>query len=237
MAWFRRRRFKRRRIGGFRRRSFRRRRYFRRFRRTLRRFAIGSPERKYEDTAISGNVPSITPTVTPALLTGIEEGTDNNQRVGRRVMLTSAQIRLSFEGIRDSGSNHNTSIIRILLVQDTQYDAAVGAPPTLADVLDQTITSNVLVFNDLQIQGTKRFRTLWDKIFTLYLHVPNVVDSYPSIKIHNYYKKMRKTLFFNGVDGTAASAGKNALWLFIFKDGPADTINITGVSRVRFTDV
>lgn len=126
---------------------------------------------------------------------------------------------------------------------DKEYDAAGGAVPTLDDVLDLT-TPGIYAYNDLQIQGTKRFRTLWDKTFVQYdadeQFDPVVsVDSWPNLKQHKYYKKMRKELYFNGQGDTVADAGKNAIWLFIFKELPVtnNRITIDGFTRIRFTDV
>lgn len=235
---YRRRGYKRRRLSG-RRGKYGRKRYFRRFKRTLRRFAIGAPERKFDGTILTGTVPQVATGVTPQLLTGISEGTDNNQRVGRRVMLTSLQIRFSTQGQRAAGVN--TEIVRILLVMDKEYDAAGGAVPTLDDVLDLT-TPGVFAFNDLQIQGTKRFKTLWDKTFVQYHETTGEIDSYPSMKQHKYYKKMRTELYFNGQGDTVADAGKNAIWLFIFKQypgapGDAYQVALDGFTRIRFTDI
>lgn len=244
--YYRRNGFKRRRIG--RRRYGGRKRYIRSFKRTLRRFAIGSPERKFDGTILTGTIPQVATGVTPQLLTGITEGTDNNQRVGRRVMLTNLQIRFSTYGRRladGAGPEQNAEIVRILLVMDREYDAAGGAAPTLDDVLDLS-TPGIFAYNDLQIQGTKRFRTLWDKIFVQYHQSQpgpgnEFTDSFPAVKQHKYNKKMRTTLFFNGQGDTVGDAGKNAIWLFIFKQLPPGGVDysvaIDGFTRIRFTDV
>lgn len=242
--FYRRRGFKRRRIGGFRRRRFGgRRRYFRRFRRTLRRFAIASPERKFADAVISGTIPNVATGVTPQLITGIEEGTDNNQRIGRRVLLTNVQIRMQTNAVRDHDTE-NSYIVRILMVMDTQYDGASGTVPTLDQVLDLS-TPSIYAFNDLQVQGTRRFKTLWDKTFVQYAQYMTTdttvrPDSWPNTKQHKYFKKMRKQLFFNGSDDSPALAGKNAIWLFIFKEpivGTGILFSVEGNIRIRFTDV
>lgn len=243
--YYRRNGFKRRRIG--RRRYGGRKRYFRGFKRTLRRFAIGSPERKFDGTVLTGSIPQVATGITPQLLTGITEGTDNNQRVGRRVMLTNLQIRFSTFGsarLNSAVQTQNAEIVRILLVMDREYDAAGGAVPTLDDVLDLS-TPGIYAYNDLQIQGTKRFRTLWDKIFVQYHQglIPNteVTDAYPAAKQHKYNKKMRTTLYFNGQGDTVGDAGKNAIWLFIFKqfapNGTDYPVTIDGFTRIRFTDI
>lgn len=126
---------------------------------------------------------------------------------------------------------------------DKEYDAAGGSVPTLDDVLDLS-TPGIYAFNDLQIQGTKRFHTLWDKTFVIYHQLSvsgqTVTDSYPNTKEHKYYKKMRKELYFNGQGDTIADAGKNAIWLFLFKQidpSAGYTVNLDGFTRIRFTDV
>jgi len=164
-------------------------------------------------------------------------------------MLTNLQIRFSTWGVRTSvetSPERNTEIVRILLVQDREYDAAGGAVPTLDDVLDLS-TPGIYAYNDLQIQGTKRFRTLWDKMFVQYHQLDPASDvgvygEYPAMKQHKYIKKMRKELYFNGQGDSVADAGKNAIWLFIFKQlPPGDPVNypvfIDGFTRIRFTDV
>lgn len=126
------------------------------------------------------------------------------------------------------------------MVMDTQFDAATGAPPTLDDVLDLS-TPNVHAYNDLQIQGSRRFKTLWDKTFVQGFNALNA--TYPDATnrtntIHKYYKKMRTQLYYNGDDATPASMGKNAIWLFIFQQDATTNYNgtIDGVARIRFTD-
>lgn len=236
MARFRRRGFKRRRIG--RRRTYRRRFARRRFRRNLTRVGIGRPERKFIDTYLSSNaIPQSAITITPQLLTGVAQGTDNNQRIGRKIMLTNIQIRWVLNGVATGETTPiDTDLVRILIVRDLQYTGV--NPPTLGDVLEDSGTSSsnfFVAFNDLKVQGNQRFRTMYDKIFAI---STGTGQNY-QLKYVKYYKKMRREIDFNGIASAPSSGGRNAIWLFMFKYANVATAVVTTDTaiRVRFTDV
>ncbi|AUM61802.1 capsid [uncultured virus] len=244
MAWFRRRGFKRRRII-FRRKRYRRTRLFRRrFRRQLTRVGIGRPERKYGDTPIDPvAVPEFATSLAPVLLTGIAEGSDNNERIGRRVLLTNLQIRLLFTAQQETLTPLPYITMRLLIVRDSQFTGA--NVPTLGDILGTTVINSIWSFNDLQVQGTSRFRTLVDKIWVQYaasLNTPTsdfLVAGQINARFWKYYKKMRKELYFNGPTNVNTDAGRNAIWMFVFKQDPTAAIDtfVEGGVRIRFTDV
>lgn len=242
MARFRRRGFKRRRLG-YGRRKFRRTRFIRRrFRRNLTRVGIGRPERKFVDTPVNeGSVANFATSVTPILLTGIAEGSDNNERIGRRVLLTNLQIRLKFES---TGSFILTpkgySVLRLLIVRDSQFTGS--NVPTLGDVLGTTWINSIYAFNDLQVQGTSRFRTMVDKIWVQYAGQftdPTIAIGQTPARFWKYYKKMRKQLWFNGPTDVNTDAGRNAIWMFLFEDPATTDIStlVEGGIRIRYTDV
>lgn len=246
MARFRRRGFKRRRLG--RRRIFRRRRVFRRrFRRQLTRIGIGRPERKFVDTPVpSATVPAFATSVTPILLTGIAEGSDNNERIGRRVLLTNLQIRLLFTAEQETVTPLPYITFRLLIVRDSQFTGT--NVPTLGDVLGTTWINSIWAFNDLQVQGTSRFRTMVDKIWVQYASTwdadpdPDLlVAGQVNARFWKYYKKMRKELFFNGPTDVPSDSGRNAIWMFIFKQDPNGVVPLNGLVeggiRIRYTDV
>jgi len=246
--FFRRRGFKRRRLNFGRRTGYRRTRLFRkRFRRQLTRVGIGRPERKFVDTPVdSATVPVFATSVTPILLTGIAEGSDNNERIGRRVLLTNLQIRLLFTAEQEQVNPLPYLTFRLLIVRDSQFTGA--NVPTLGDVLGTTFINSIWAFNDLQVQGSTRFRTMVDKIWVQYASTwdqtpdPNtLVAGQINARFWKYYKKMRKELFFNGPTDVNSDAGRNAIWMFIFKQDPNGVTPLTalveGGIRIRFTDV
>jgi len=249
MARFRRRGFKRRRIGP--RRTYRRRRIFRRrFRRQLTRIGIGRPERKFDDTPFdSVAVPVFSTSLAPTLLTGVAEGSDNNERIGRRVLLTNLQLRMNFYAapIASAGvTPYPWTTIRLLIVRDTQFTGA--NVPTLGDVLGTTFINSIYSFNDLQVQGTSRFRTMVDKIWDQYsgnystLAEPDLLSiGVKNARFWKYYKKMRRELFFNGPTNVDTDAGRNAIWMWVFRSNPLSdgtpTASYRGGCRIRFTDV
>jgi len=151
-------------------------------------------------------------------------------------MLTGIQYRQVINGLTSGEIAVVASdLVRVLMVMDKQFTGL--NTPTLQDVLEDTGTTAptfFLAFNDLRTQGNQRFRTLYDKI--------HVISTEPNqnyqLKYVKYYKKMRKVLDFNGGAATATSAGKNAIWLFVFKhQAPANSAVATDIMvRLRFTD-
>lgn len=205
----------------------------------LTRYAIGRPERKFCDvTSNSTIVSNSTGSVSPVYLPVISQGTDNNARVGRKIMLTNIQMRAVLDGTTDGEPGEiATDLIRVMLVRDRMYTGTNS--PTLADVLDETTFATTktlfLGFNDLRTQGQQRFTTLFDKIVTI---STDTSQNY-QLRFIKYFKKTRKIMEFNGTGNNAASGGRNALWLFFFKfhDSAAATVGITYNVRLRFTDV
>lgn len=156
-------------------------------------------------------------------------------------MLTALQIRASVEGQILTATADPAGLVRILVVLDREYDAAAGVPPTLDDVLDMT-SPDTFNYNDLQLEGAKRFKTLWDKVWVQpYAYTgPTYPSALKGITYHKYYKKMRQIILFNGTDNTAASGGKNAIWIFTMSDRGTTTpyeTNIVAQCRVRFTNI
>lgn len=128
----------------------------------------------------------------------------------------------------------------MIIVRDSQFTGA--NVPTLGDVLGTTEVNSIYAFNDLQIQGTSRFRTLVDKYWIQYTGQYNTQRSDIGVKnaiFWKYFKKMRKQLFFNGPTNVNTDAGKNCIWIWVMKqpqvNGPS--LFIEGGVRIRFTDV
>ena len=89
----------------------------------LTRYAIGRPERKFIDTYVNtASILQAATSITPTLLTGVAQGTDNNQRVGRKIMLTNIQYRQILNGLSTGETGAiDTDMVRILMVRDLQY--------------------------------------------------------------------------------------------------------------------
>lgn len=204
----------------------------------LTRFAIGRPERKFIDTYVNtASILQAAAGITPTLLTGVAQGTDNNQRIGRKIMLTNIQYRQILNGLSAGETGAiDTDMVRILMVRDMQFTGL--NTPTLQDVLEDTGTATgtfFIAYNDLRTQGNQRFRTMLDKI----VPISTGTGQNYQLRLIKYFKKTRLTLDFNGGAAVASSAGRNAIWLFVFKLNTTTVavVNTEIAIRVRFTDV
>lgn len=119
----------------------------------------GVVEKKYIDSNISG---TLTSTYNSYLLNGIAAGTGANQRIGRKIVMTSLFFRWRIGVDLNSGTNYLNSVpgdARLVIVYDSQ---ANGTAPTWTDVF--TNASPVALMN---MANRDRFKVLFDKMVFL----------------------------------------------------------------------
>lgn len=139
--------------------------------------SLGSPlalsERKYFDTDFSGTITNISTNWAsteddPAGLNTLfapTQGTDYNNRIGRKVQVLSIRIRGFINCDHDDSSSqaNDASIIRIILFQDKQTNTTQASGE---DVINSGATGNAIsMFQNPANFG--RFRVLRDKRITI----------------------------------------------------------------------
>ncbi len=113
-------------------------------------------EHKYHDVSDFPNTTATAGAISIHLL-DIVTGATQVQRVGRKIWLTSINVRLMFAL---SNSATATDIrIRIMVVQDTQCN---GALPAVTDILEAAAVDSYL-----NLVNTGRFRVLKDKVVAI----------------------------------------------------------------------
>lgn len=182
-------------------------------------------EPKHLDTAITGDV-NTTPVVT--LLNGIAQGSDNDQRIGNRVVMTGVDIRLHVTN--EVSVKDRLSQMRLILVYDTQTN---GTALTTTDVLDAvTIESQHNWDND------SRFQVIYDSVRALntFGGTATSVDVY-----HWFYAKhfqLNHYVRWNGSGATVTSMTWGSLYLIYF--GPdaasASDFDVNGTARLTYVD-
>lgn len=119
------------------------------------------PEMKYQDVILT--LPASTGTTSASLATGcitqMGTGTDVNQRVGRKILVKSLQLK----GDVSLGAGATPQdVFHIWIVQDTQ---ANGAYPVFADVFN--IAGTYVGEAMRNLANAKRFKILAHRTFTL----------------------------------------------------------------------
>jgi len=165
------------------------------------------------------------------LLNGCIQGTDSNQRVGRKIEMTSVSMDLIVGGGTITAANYalnNTDKIRVALVYDKQPNA--GAV-TYGDIYTSTGV-NTAAMSVRNVNNLDRFDVLkvWDECVST--EGPN------GIVFKDYIKMNLDTRYDSSNAGTIADIISGAM-LLVFCDQNTtgtNTNTIQGQCRVRFHD-
>lgn len=193
-------------------------------RRRIKGAIVGRKELNYVDTAIT-NKAFATGGGTVTLVNGIAEGDDNTDRNGRQVSIKSFQ----FHGVAASPTAHAGQMGRALLVWD---NAPNGVVATIANIFTSDDGNAFPLVNN-----EKRFTILADIPLTFGTSVSTATQaiSDQNTQVLNFYRKINSNVEFNGTGATIASIQNGALYLCTIGTG-ANTCNLNGLSRVRFSD-
>lgn len=176
-----------------------------------------------------GNLPSFVGGGYIQLLNACTLGTDNFNRIGRRIKVT--QIMFRAHAWMSPVANINGTAFRIMVICDRQPNGAVF---TLADLLSNQGNATT-AFNNLD--NRDRFKVLWDKHDSL----GGFTQAAPSSNSKNYNvylsgKKLpNEETTYKGNAGTIADIATCAYYIVAFAD-TASTLTFQGTWRIRYTD-
>lgn len=178
-------------------------------------------EKKYNDTSLaSGSILNLAGPAVPLLINGVAQGTDANQRVGRKINWDSILIRLRLT----VGATPTSDSYRIMLVVDKQANAAAA---TAANMLESTVftTAN-------NMANRARFVTLWDKKGVVTTGGDN------SVVIEELYLRKKFQTIYSGTGATIGDITSGALYLLVFGSlaVTATQLVATGYIRLRYLD-
>lgn len=176
-------------------------------------------EKKYLDTSISGATIPIAASGSITLLNGVVQGTDANQRIGRKVTWESVLVRFV---CRPNATTPLNSAYRIMLVVDKQ---ANGAAPNITDIFETaTFASPNAMAN------RARFVTLWDKKGV-------ITTSNEAVTIEELFLRKKFQTIYSGTAATIGSIASGALYLVLMGDvATVSGVLIAGTIRLRYTD-
>lgn len=185
-----------------------------------------SAELKFKDTSAGSNIVAASSAFTTPgatfLLNGLVPDSTATGRIGRRVMIKSLYLRLSWAaGPTSTGS----APLRMLIVYDKQANAAA---PAVTDIL---ATDAFTSMNN--ISNRDRFVTLCDKLVE-----PCGVGVSLGVATA-FYKKLNLAVQYNaGTAGTIADITSGSIYVLFAQSGQIATANagVTWYARVRYTD-
>lgn len=196
-------------------------------------------ERKVIDLAVGNYAADATGTIT--LLNGCVQGSDYDERIGRKIVLSSVFIRGCVLTELSGGPTAGVSkaqMVRFVLFVDMQPN---GAAPNVTDLL---VSSNPR--SQLNLNNRDRFKVIKDQCFVFdpYIYFDQAatqaeVTASNQIKQVKCYKKLNMETIFNsgnaGTIGDITSGALYMLWLGDISGGTADALAQLS-TRVRFYD-
>ena len=186
-----------------------------------------APEQKVVDT-LQANY-SMDTSGTVVLLNGVAIGTDYTDRNGRKIRVSSIQIR-GF--IRPSDNGTAPSCVRWMIVYDKQPN---GALPTAGDVLRQLNGTSML-----NLSNRDRFRVLVDKQYAIGGISDTATQAYamsPTVYNVKWYKSCNLDVVFDGTTSAISDLQSGSIFLLtIGTEAAATAATLQASLRIRFTD-
>ncbi len=188
-------------------------------------------ELKFFDLDVDDTAIAATGTIASSSLNLIAQGTDENERIGRKVTIKSVFIRFEVRLPTQTQGANASDVARIIVYQDKQ---ANGAAATVLGILE---SANYQSFNNLT--NRKRFRTLMDRTYDLVAAAgggDGTTEDYGQVIISDtLFKKVNIPIEFNATVGAITELNSNNIGIL--------TISRTGLAayaskvRIRFTDL
>lgn len=155
------------------------------------------------------------------LLNGMTRGDDNNQRIGREVLMRSVLLSYSIAVNTVSGLDVR---VRVMIVYDRQTNTLA---PVITDILN---SSNVVSIRNLS--NVRRFSILYDVVHVLNSYIEPFGQLY-----RKYYRHLNHPVVYNsGNAGTVADIVTGSLYLVAFCSTAVDSPTISYAARIRYTD-
>jgi hypothetical protein len=164
------------------------------------------------------------------LLNGLAQGTDFNQRIGRKIVMTSILWNHGYIPY-DGTSSPEGEIIRNMIIYDTQANS--GSTPAVTDIL---VSADP--FSAMNLNNRDRFKVLFDKRITMnpvtYTGAALTAGA-PVTKFMSKYKKCAHDVIFSGTGATLGSIQTGSvLGLVVSTNNETTLLNQT--TRIRFYD-
>lgn len=195
---------------------------------------VGRSELKFLDTTLNTTAITTAGVIINNTINNIVEGSDFNERIGRKVNITSIHFRGAYLEEAQTTLANMSNNVRIIIYLDQQCNAAAA---TVTDVL---ASADEKSFNNLN--NSERFKILKDWFFTIN-HTAQSVLTGPVYSTHRvqktliWNKKCDIPLKFNATNGgTVADLTSNNIGILgIAQSANGGSLDV-GV-RIRFRDM
>ncbi len=185
-------------------------------------------ELKFFDTEFVSALTSATGTTTSINLVG--QGTDESQRVGRKILLKQITLQGIIRLPATADTSNATDVVRLMLVWDKQTNKS-NATPT--DVLGTS--PKILHYRELTNSGRfKVLKTLWMTVNINAGAGDGTTNDFPQMfKKFDLWKKCNIPIEFSGISGAIGGITTNNIFVLVFSHNAKAFI--TWRARIRYT--
>ncbi len=155
-------------------------------------------------------------------LTNLLQGHEDTQRDGNSIRLKSIHIKGFIKTITSSSKN----VVRLVVVLDKQTNQAQAA---FSDIFFDNSAGDAVI-SDRNIDNTRRFTLLWDKVIVL------EASSSAGTRYFNFYKKLNMPIRYDGNANDITDLTQNSLQFIQVSDTVSSTPIITFHARLRYLD-
>lgn len=168
-----------------------------------------------------------------ALVNGIAQGADFNQRIGRKSTMKSVIFNGNVFNLSTASLNaFNGAYTRLVIIYDTQPNS--GSLPAGTDIFATNDPNSPMNLNNRD-----RFQVLMDvrKQVSAFLMsaTPALATGNPANAYFKKYKKCNKETIFSGTTGTIGAISTGAIYLCFVADAAVAAFDY--YIRIRFTDM
>lgn len=191
----------------------------------------GGMEKKFVDTALADG--TMAATMTFYNLCVVAQGDTESQRVGRKIMIRSLDIRGNLTLLGATDVTNTSCQVRMRIVVDTQTN---GAQFAATDLLE---TDAINSFANLA--NRKRFIVLKDKTFNLSAGGAAATGAayafsevLRDIKVH---KRLEVPIEYDNsaTTGAITTVRSDSLWV-VFQTSTAEIVALSATARIRYSD-
>lgn len=174
-------------------------------------------------------------------LLDLTQGTNENQRVGRKIAVHSFHMYGALQLNDSPGVSPTNQWVRCIIFVDTQNNGVTTTDIT--ELFDSNVTAQKSMYYFRDLTRGSRFQVLKDEfieldsetVFNSNTNVKDVVSKYKFIEYHKTFNPPLK-VEYNGTNGSGSELTQNNLYVAFLKFNTTIDVEFTGVSRIRFTD-
>lgn len=184
------------------------------------------------------NPPSKFGTIYASTIVTVNEGTEKDQRIGRKIHLTGMGFKLTGRIPTGTTDNKSSDEIRVVIYQDKQ---ANGLPAIVSDIYADVVPPTSPEFVSFRnLTKVNRFKILYDRVHHIQSKgsasaVAGVITHADASMAVQWWTDLDFNVLFSGVTGNMANITENNIGILMFSVTEATSISIH--TRIRYLDM